>query len=712
MNSDIQELKSRVSLRQVMERLGCGDRCKKSARCPFPGHEDKHPSFSVDEEKSRFTCWSRCGNGDQVTFIERHQGVSRGEAIKLLSEWAGLESKAKAPTASAPKQAAATEPKPAPVKPGPLGDLLDAVGDVLRRYVSFQLPEQPLIIALWIIHTWAFEAAYFSPYLHIYSAETSSGKSRLLEVLTLLVNKPWKLDSGSVATIFRKIDTDKPTVLYDEIDNVFRPGGKDDDTKDLRACLNSGFKWDGKFSRCVGQNANLEVKEFATFSPKALAGIGKVLSDALSNRCIPIELLRRTREEKIERFRERKAQAEHANLKAELEAWAQQPNVIDALKAARPVLPDELTDRQQDITEPMLAIADMAGGEWPDRARIALIKLCSTTGEDVSIGIKLLIDLKRIFDGTDADEIAPTDKLPTIDILNRLVAIEDDRPWAAWWLDDLKHNKPQKPATRLAKLLKPYHAPDGKRIKPRSIKLNDDTVLRGYYREDFTAAWERFLPCPGKAATSATSATYERKTVAASGPVAASEGQGATENAQEGSGSSGSSGSAGGEARGLEAEEPLITWTDVPGLRYPPNPPGWQDSLRPIPGMPSLAELQARLGDEMAHGHLAALLDVLDRDAADGLWPRGHTDCEWGASYPHEYSMAHQCLESGTRDAQKVFWCVNGLVFKIECEAKRGTPLSANGHDWCEGSYPPAFLDSCAYVREQWAKVKQITLAA
>src|SRR2546430_178231 len=98
------------------------------------------------------------------------------------------------------------------VKPRPLDELLDAVCNVLRRYVSFQLPEQPLVIALWVLHTWAFGSAYFSPYLHIYSAETSSGKSRLLEVLALLVNKPWKLDSGSVATIFRKIDAGKPTV--------------------------------------------------------------------------------------------------------------------------------------------------------------------------------------------------------------------------------------------------------------------------------------------------------------------------------------------------------------------------------------------------------------------------------------------------------------------------------------------------------------------
>jgi Protein of unknown function (DUF3631) len=189
----------------------------------------------------------------------------------------------------------------------------------------------------------------------------------------------------------------------------------------------------------------MEVKEFSTFSPKALAGIGEVLSDTLSNRCIEIRLVRRTREKRVERFREREAQAEHADLRAEIEAWAQHPEVIDALKAGRPALPEQLTDRQQDITEPLIAIADLAGGKWPENARNALIKLYQQGWDIVSVGIQLLGDIKTIFNEAD------TDKLPTTEMLNKLVAIESDRPWAAWWLDDVKHDKHQKPATKLAK---------------------------------------------------------------------------------------------------------------------------------------------------------------------------------------------------------------------------------------------------------------------
>jgi hypothetical protein len=135
-----------------------------------------------------------------------------------------------------------------------LGQMLDAVRDVLRRYVSFQFIEQPTAIALWVLHTWAFDAFYFTPYLHVFSAETSSGKSRLLEVLALLMNKPWKIDDASTSTLFRRIEIDRPTLLHDEIDNVFRGNGKDDDVKDKRGCLNSGFKWG---ARLAGVLANM-----------------------------------------------------------------------------------------------------------------------------------------------------------------------------------------------------------------------------------------------------------------------------------------------------------------------------------------------------------------------------------------------------------------------------------------------------------------------
>jgi hypothetical protein len=380
--------------------------------------------------------------------------------------------------------------------------LLDAVCGFLRRYVVFSLPEQPTVIALWAAHAWTFDAFDYTPYLHVYSAEKRSGKTRLLDVLQLVTPKPWRAVSPSVPVLFRRVERDKPTLLYDEVDTVFHDLKKDG-TEDVRSLLNTGFERGATISRCVGQNANLDLKDFDVFCAKALSGIGRCLPDTVSDRCVPVELRRQSREEKAERFRKRDAESKAAGIRAGLEAWAQSPGLIDTLRSARPMLPDELTDRQQDISEPLLAIADLAGGEWPEKARCALIKLCCQS-EDASLGVKLLTAIRGIFDAAGAD------KLTTKDILEALVATEDDAPWALWFEDALKHDELKGPASRLARMLKPYG------IKPGSLRLAGD-VAKGYARIDFEPVWKLYLPAVPTdsplSVTNVTKVTHEGKGV-------------------------------------------------------------------------------------------------------------------------------------------------------------------------------------------------------
>jgi len=102
---------------------------------------------------------------------------------------------------------------------------------------------------------------------------------------------------------------------------------------------------------------------------------------------ISISMRRQTRAETVERFREGEVMPEAKELRAALQNWAM-PETNAALRSARPQLPEVLRDRQQDITEPLLAIADHAGGAWPDLARTAICELCrSVASEDTSIGV-------------------------------------------------------------------------------------------------------------------------------------------------------------------------------------------------------------------------------------------------------------------------------------------------------------------------------------
>jgi hypothetical protein len=361
-----------------------------------------------------------------------------------------------------------------------LSDALDSICGFLQRYVVFSSPAQSIVIALWVTHTWILDAFDCTPYLNVWSPEKRCGKTKLLDCLELLVAKPWRAVSPSEAVLYRKIEDDQPTLLLDEVDTVFS-GNKNEHTEPLRALLNAGFERKAKVPRCVVRGSNCWVQEFTVFCAKAFAGIGK-LPDTIGDRCIPIRLTRRARDESVQRFRKRDAETATATLRGALESWSRQDKLVERLRALRPEIPEELDDRQADICESLLAIADMAGSDWPQRCRESLVLLCAADiDEDESVGVKLLSAIREVFHETGAD------RLSTKEILEELVSLDTDAPWAAWWEHDLKSDNIKGPGARLAKYLKRYG------IKSRGVRRGDNTT-RGYVREDFTDAWKRYCP--------------------------------------------------------------------------------------------------------------------------------------------------------------------------------------------------------------------------
>src|SRR5262249_47955765 len=147
----------------------------------------------------------------------------------------------------------------------------------------------------------ALKAARETPYLAIHSAEKQSGKTRLLEVLELLVHKPWLTGRVTAPCLIRKVDHVSPTLLLDESDAAFN--GEKEYAEALRGILNTGHREDGKASCCVGQGANVTFKDFRTYCAKAVAGIGRNLPDTVMDRSIPILLKRQVAGEKVARFR-------------------------------------------------------------------------------------------------------------------------------------------------------------------------------------------------------------------------------------------------------------------------------------------------------------------------------------------------------------------------------------------------------------------------
>jgi hypothetical protein len=334
---------------------------------------------------------------------------------------------------------------------------------------------QASAVALWIFHTHAFDAADYSPYLAITSPEMRSGKTTLMKLLELLCARPWRVITPSEAVVFRKINRDRPTFLLDEYDTIFQ----ERDYEPLRAILNAGNEPGTFVPRCVGPSLQLE--DFAVFCPKALAGIGR-LPTTVADRTIEIALKRKAAGETVARFRRREVAEEAEPLRQALASLAS--HHVDHLAVARPELPDELDDRAQDACEPLLAIADLAGGEWPEVARRAALALSDgrAAANEESDRLRLLEDLRDVFDHRKAD------RLLTADLITEL-ARDDESPWTDWW--DEREGKPGKGAARgLAGKLRPFG------IRSTTVRVEDGRG-KGYHRSDFEDAWTRYVPVLG-----------------------------------------------------------------------------------------------------------------------------------------------------------------------------------------------------------------------
>lgn len=349
-----------------------------------------------------------------------------------------------------------------------MNETLNEIVTTILRYVVMTR-EQAIALALWIVHTHAFDAAECTPYQVINSAAKRSGKTTLLELLALLVRRPWLTGKVSAAVLVRKTDAEQPTLLLDESDATFNQDT--DYSEALRGLLNSGYRRSGVASLCVGQGANITYKDFSTFCPKAIAGIGK-LPDTVMDRAIVITLKRRARTETVSRFRERAVREHTEPIRNRVAAWAQ-ANLAD-LRGRQPRLPDELSDRAQDVWEPLLAIADNIGGDWSQLARKAAVVLSGAVDDD-DVAVQLLGDCQIVFKDANNPET-----MSSKSVVEALVAMED-RAWSTW--------SGGRPITQ-SKVTRMLH---GFGIDSHDIKVDGKTLKR-YTRREFQDAWSRYLP--------------------------------------------------------------------------------------------------------------------------------------------------------------------------------------------------------------------------
>jgi hypothetical protein len=351
-------------------------------------------------------------------------------------------------------------------------DLLDAIDDLLVRFVAFPSEHDRHAVGAWVLHAWTLDAFDSTPRLALLSPEKGSGKTRTLEVLELLVPNPKHTVNMSAAALFRIVGSDnRATLLMDEADTYL--GWKvAAQNEDIRGLVNAGHRR-GAVTYRVSIEKGVEIQEFPAFAPVALAGIGD-LPDTIIDRSIVIAMKRRSPTEQVEQFRRRKVEPTTANLRDAIEGWAADHlddlfELVDAL-----TLPSGIEDRAADVWEPLVAIGDLAGEPWGSRLRDAATSLNNARAErDPSLGVQLLRDTRTIFDRLEIDRIT------SVMLATELADIEG-APWA-----DLRGSPID--ANGIARRLKAYE------IRPAPHWI-DGATHRGYLREDFYDAFQRYLP--------------------------------------------------------------------------------------------------------------------------------------------------------------------------------------------------------------------------
>jgi hypothetical protein len=352
--------------------------------------------------------------------------------------------------------------------------LLEELRTVMNRYVVLP-PMAAEALALWVVHTYAFTLRNVTAYIGVVSPQKRCGKTTLLTLLGTLAHRSLMASNISASALFRVIEETQPTLLIDEADTFLQ-------TRDeLRGILNAGYNREGAYvvrvatnrgskrkqtdyvpqfgawtnENVTGSSSRTELAQYSCWCPKVMAAIGR----------LPDTMQRKTAAEQCERMRNLDA----ASLRSECAQFVGEHS--EEIRKAQPSLPTNLNDRAADIWEPLLAIADIAGGDWPKLAREAALKLSAGDEEPSLLGY-FLQDVKVLF------VYKQTDRLFSRDIVEMLEPFHD-RPWEdlrrgreinEWWLGQ-----------RLREV----------GIRSRTIWIGEMSA-KGYMLEDFEEAVGRY----------------------------------------------------------------------------------------------------------------------------------------------------------------------------------------------------------------------------
>ncbi|WP_456953117.1 DUF3631 domain-containing protein [Lysobacter sp. HA35] len=347
-------------------------------------------------------------------------------------------------------------------------DVLDEMLATMRRYVVADACTLRAAV-LWCAMTWFVAHATVLPIALITAPERECGKTTLLDVMGRFAFRALLAANISSAALFRCVEAWSPTLMIDEADAFLR------ESEELRGIVNSGHTLQSaKVVRTVEVNGNHEPRVFPTFCPRAIATIGRQ-HGTIESRSIVLGLRRALPGEVAERLRHADP-AVFVDVQRKLARWARDDGL--AFAKARPTL-QGLSNRDADNVEPLLALADLAGGDWPRLARDALLAITGNVRATPSVNEELLADVRAVFAANGVD------RLSSEGLVEALTADVEGR-WAT-----LNNGRPITPR-QLSQRLQTF------KVAPKTVRIGERT-LRGYLAVQFADAFRRYLRPSGGA---------------------------------------------------------------------------------------------------------------------------------------------------------------------------------------------------------------------
>ncbi|RYH66444.1 MAG: DUF3631 domain-containing protein [Alcaligenaceae bacterium] len=345
--------------------------------------------------------------------------------------------------------------------------LMSDLIQTIKRYVVVS-DHGAVATALWVINSWAYESFNRCPLLLINAPERECGKTQLLKIVDMLAKRPMETANVTMAALFRMVNNYKPTLLIDEADTFMS------DKSELAGIVNKGYERGGVVLRVDTIGKELVERAYEVYGPKAMAGITleRHLPEATISRGIQIPLQRKTREDNVERLRSANP-AVFKDLYSRINRFVEEHRSV--FVNGWDDLPDQLSDRQQDNWEPLLAIANCLGAKSYEMARQAALRICVETAPAKSSGNQLLEDIREVL--TDYRQ----QRIPSQLLLEFLISHED--------MDWIHYNRGD-PLTKrqLAKFLGQY------KIESKTVRMSATSTPKGYEVRAFDDAFARYLP--------------------------------------------------------------------------------------------------------------------------------------------------------------------------------------------------------------------------